>query len=110
MSFDAVGRISKLLDQVCDGLCSLGILQVMRAFPELFISLFTYTGCVCCDDVQDAIFIEDSSFVDDVIVSHLNRFISEASEQGTVLYIMCIEFSVFIKYIHSIMYILSLQS
>lgn len=81
MSFDSVGRISKLLDQFCDGLKSLNLLPVMRAFPAVFISLFTYTR-FSSEDVKEALCFDDGFPVDSVAVSHLNDFIEDASEEG----------------------------
>ena len=57
IAYDAIGRISKLLDQLGSGLQSLGLLKVMRAFPKLFLPLFVYTGCISPCDVLEAIII-----------------------------------------------------
>ena len=41
--YNYVGYIrEKLLDQFCDGLRKLGLLRVVRAFPKLFVEMFTY--------------------------------------------------------------------
>ena len=46
MCFESVGCVSKLLDQLCDGLQQLGVLEIMKTFPHLFLPLFTYTAGV----------------------------------------------------------------
>ena len=51
--FDAIASVAKLLDQLCDGLRSLGVQHVVRAFPNLFLHLFTYTACVTSSEVLD---------------------------------------------------------
>ena len=83
--FDAIASIAKLLDQLCDGLRSLGVLRVMRAFPDLFLHLFTYTACVTSSEVLEAIYIDEEKTdvqpCDTVVMSHLNHFITEASEE-----------------------------
>ena len=84
--FDAIASVAKLLDQLCDGLRSLGVLRVMRAFPELFLHLFTYTACVTSSEVLESVYLDEEKTdvepCDTVVMSHLNRFISEATEEG----------------------------
>ncbi len=81
--YDAVERVSKLLDQMCEGLANLGVLKVIRAFPDLFVHLFTYTASVSCPDVIDSIdFGQNLGPSDHVIVTHLKRFLGQLSEEG----------------------------
>ena len=77
--YDAVERVSKLLDQMCEGLANLGVLKVIRAFPDLFVHLFTYTASVSCQDVID---FGQNLGHDHVIVTHLKRFLGQLSEEG----------------------------
>ena len=83
--FDAIASVAKLLDQLCDGLRSLGVLYTMRAFPDLFVHLFTYTACVTSNEVLEAVFVDedrDLEVCDTIVMYHLKRFISESSEEG----------------------------
>ena len=84
--FDAIASIAKLLDQLSDGLRSLGVLRIMRVFPDLFLHLFTYTACVTSSDVKEAVYIdEEKTDVQPgvtVVMSHLYRFIKDVSEEG----------------------------
>ena len=85
MLFDAITSISKLLDQLSSGLRSLGVLCVMRAFPDLFIHLFTYTANVTSIEVLDTLYVnKDIELLpsDNMIMSHLRKFIEISSEQG----------------------------
>ena len=61
LCYDSVVRIAKLLDQLCDGLRDGGLLKVVRAFPEIFSPLFTYTACVGSKDVLEAIDTDDDN-------------------------------------------------
>lgn len=79
LSFKSVGRIAKLLDQLADGLSSL---DVLRAFLEEFVKLFTYTASVTASDVLDAIYVQEGSEVDHVVMLNLQEFVTEASEEG----------------------------
>ena len=76
MFFDAIDCVAKLLDQLCDGLRSLGVLHIMRAFPDLFLPLFTYTASVTSSDVQESVFVdEERTVVDIVVMEYLRQFI-----------------------------------
>ena len=44
MCYEAVFKVSKLLDQLCEGLQNLGILEAIRTFPGIFLYLLTYTA------------------------------------------------------------------
>ena len=87
LCYDVVGSVSKLLDQFSSGLCATGLLEFMRAFPDIFVHLFTYTACVSPDVVLESIYVDDASlyqYEEDVtiVMDHLKKFINEASEQG----------------------------
>ena len=73
-----------MLDQMCRGLQTLGVLQVVRAFPELFLPMFTYAASICPVDVLEAVYVvQDLTPADTVTMSYLHKFVGEASEQGT---------------------------
>lgn len=88
--YESVGRISKLLDQFCSGLHAVGLLDFMKKFPHLFVHLFTYTACACSSTVLECIYVDEETpidYEDDVIVimDHLKKFISDASEEGSLI-------------------------
>ncbi len=64
-----------------------GILKLIRAFPEEFCVLFTYTG-LAADNVIEGIFLHPDLEVepeDELIVSFLKRYLSGCNEHGTSL-------------------------
>ncbi len=85
ISYEAVYKVSKTLDQFVDGLKHLGILKIIRAFPELFAQLFTYNAELTYTNVVEAIFLEECDAL--VPLSHLYSFLNEADEEGKVLHI-----------------------
>lgn len=90
LCYDAVGRVSKLLDQFSSGLRPTGLLEIMKLFPELFVHLFTYTACVSPSVVLDSIYVDEDSnleYGNDVIIvmDHLKKFVTTASEQGLLI-------------------------
>ena len=80
ISFEAVYKMSKLMDQFCDGLRSTRILNAVRAFPELFIQLLTYTGDVSSESVLEALSVDRDSPTE--LFEFLRRFILKAAEEG----------------------------
>ena len=85
LSYEAITRISKLLDQLAEGLQTLGVLKIMRLFPQNFVDLFTYkpisgaevAECLCISpNLQDP--------GDAVTIKHLRRFIRESSDEGNL--------------------------
>ena len=86
MCFESVGRISKLLDQFIYGLGSLGFLQVVRAFPDLFTPIFVYTASVSSSEVIESIYIDEEVTNvlpgDTVVMAHLKCWLNEGSESG----------------------------
>ena len=81
VSYEAVFKVSKLLDQLCEGLQNLGILQAIRTFPEFFFHLLTYTASASSVDVLEAIYTEHD---DDLNFSIVKRFVEEASEKSKI--------------------------
>jgi hypothetical protein len=86
ITHEAVYKVARLLDQFCEGMKKLHVLQLIRGFPELFASLFTFTGDICAQEVQDAIFVHDNTVLqpgDDVTLKYLSKFIQECTQTGT---------------------------
>ena len=82
LTFDAIGKISNLLDQLSSGLHALGVLPVVRAFPELFVPLFTYTAAISPEEVVDTLYLSDDEEEDEVALLLLKRWIANASEES----------------------------
>ena len=84
---EALCCITKLLDQIASGLSSNNVLPVIKAFPEIFVDMLTYTGKVTPTDVLESI-NEDCSGDDDemVVLDHFRRFVDEATEDGMLVY------------------------
>ena len=61
------------------------VLRLVRQYPELFSSLFTYTGNIAADEVLDAVFVHDSTELhpgDEVTVKFLKQYLQECSQEG----------------------------
>ena len=85
LAHETVYKISKLLDQLCDGMKTLPVLRLLRAFPDLFLSLFTYTGRICSADVLEAIYVHDDTHLvhtDALVLSFLKQYIQESDDNG----------------------------
>ena len=80
-SYEAIFRISKMLDQLAEGLQTLGMLKMMRLFPQKFIQLFTYkqlspvdvVECLCCTPQLPG---------EEIAIKHLKKFLMTSSEEG----------------------------
>lgn len=78
-----------MLDQLRDSLKTLGVLRIMRLFPNKFVDLFTHTT-VAVEDVLSCLKVPSNLEAGDAVtVSHLRMFIVESSEEGkTNLFVM----------------------
>ena len=87
MMYGGLYKFTTLLDQFCDGLKRGDAYKIIYAYPKEFFKLFTYTQLNAVD-VLDALDVveQDMEEGDDVIVSHLFRYIRECDETGTLLY------------------------
>ena len=48
---EVIAKRQKMLDQLAEGLNGLGLLSLIRAFPEVFLPLFVSTGDISSADV-----------------------------------------------------------
>ena len=78
LQHEALYKISKLLDQLQLGLKDVGILDVIQAFPELFLKLFTFNGFIANADVLQALCIQDEDKGE--LVLFLYRYIEELTK------------------------------
>jgi len=72
-----------MLDQLSEGLKSLGVLWLIKLFPEQFAALFTHKP-LCKEDILNNMRFTKLLPGDTVAVAHLKRFIAESTEKGTV--------------------------
>ena len=91
-SFEGIERVSKMLDQLSEGLKSLGVLRLIKLFPEQFAMLFTHKS-LCVEDILTNMRFDKLLPGDTVSVAHLKRFIAESTEKGIYIY-FCIHFTV----------------
>ena len=82
MTFEAVIRISKMLDQLVEGLQTLGMVKLMRLYPDVFINMFTHKS-LSADDVVKCLNIPQE-LADSVAIQHLKKFIMSSSEEGNL--------------------------
>ena len=80
MVHEALYKISKLLDELQVGLKDIEILDVIQAFPELFLKLFTFNGFIANADVLQALCIQDED--EGELVLFLYCYIEELTKQG----------------------------
>ena len=82
LSYEGISRVSKMLDQLAEGLKTLGVLRIVKLFPHKFVQMFVHTA-ISVEDVLACFKVPPDLEAGDVItVSHLQRFISESSEEG----------------------------
>ena len=83
--YQAIGRISKILDQLADGLSHLGVMKIVRCFPILCLPLLSYTVNVSPEDVSEAVYVEDEENLlpsDAVSFTFVKKFINESTEDS----------------------------
>ncbi|XP_065905382.1 uncharacterized protein [Dysidea avara] len=79
-SFEGIGRVSKMLDQLVEGLKSLGVFRLMRLFPDQFVNLFVHS-CLTAQDVLENMKFSRLRQGDKVAAEHLQKFIVESTEK-----------------------------
>ena len=83
---EAVVKPGRLLDQFRDGLNEGGLLEAMKLFPDVFLSLFTYSGMLDATEVINALILvrtdsEDPGWMDKLFTK-LTRYIEQCSVEG----------------------------
>lgn len=61
IAHDALYRRAALLDQFSKGLKEMGLLQLIKVFPTVMLSLFVFTGKLSTDEVLEAIYAKNQS-------------------------------------------------
>lgn len=86
VTFDSVGRVSKLLDQMFSCLQTLGVLLIVRASTNLLVPLLTNTACISPVEVIKAVYVDDDHCPsDNFSMVHLHKFVGEATEEGMLV-------------------------
>ena len=65
------------------------MLDLIRGYPDLFVSLFTYTG-LSSTDVLEAVYVGEGIRENRTILSFFSRYISECNESGKKGLLMCL--------------------
>ncbi len=86
MQHESLYKVSTLLDQFKEGLNKMGVLPVIEKFPELFVSMFTFTGDVSCEDVLAALYVDPEEGIDDILLSLTHKYIKSLSKDGMCTY------------------------
>ena len=87
-TYEGLYKITHLLDQFCDGLKKAGILEIIRAFPDEFLSLFVYKKLTAAD-VLAAICMspgQHNNCEQEMLLGYFHRFILECDETGNYLH------------------------
>jgi len=89
-SYEGIGRISKQLDQLAEGLKSLGILKIMKLFPNQFAQLFIRSAVSSEDVLTNMKFQRRLTDGDKIAAGHLRRFVTESSEKGMYMCVIVV--------------------
>ena len=80
---------TELLEQISTGLKKNGLLRAIQSFLDIYALQFVYVGKVTVEDVLNAVYVDFEITVlspeDDLLLSLLKRFISDADSEGNVL-------------------------
>ena len=91
---EAVYKLEKFMDQFCDRLHKLGLLRLLRAFPNEFVEIFTYAGSVTVDDVLEAVFVDEEETQmqpgDSITLSLLHEYTRGCDKEGGTMNVMII--------------------
>ena len=77
---EVITKRQKLLDQIAEGLNSLGLLTLIQAFPAVFESMFVYIRDIRVDDVK-AILEEPVDMTPDELTAW-TKFLDDCSQEG----------------------------
>ena len=78
-TYEGLYKTTQLLDQLCDGLKKAGVLHIIRAFPNEFLSTFVYTK-ITAEDVLSIMNVPWEQ--DGMLMTYFNQFIHESDETG----------------------------
>jgi len=79
--------MTHLLDQFCDGLKKAGILDIVRSYPDEFLTLFVYKKLTAVDVLEAVSISTEHSNCDEVLLAYFNQFILECDETGNYGYV-----------------------
>ena len=86
-TFDALYKRQVLLDQLKEGLKSIGALKLIQTFPNEMLPMFTFQGQLVADVLEaiDVQVSEDSESLrpeDEVLLRFLQRYIRSLTQSG----------------------------
>ncbi|XP_019852817.1 PREDICTED: uncharacterized protein LOC109582514 [Amphimedon queenslandica] len=84
ITYEALFKHSKLLDQFVEGLKATSLYPLLRAFPALFQPLFTFTELTSEEVQKSLIFPNEDSFIaqESIILRYLKKYIDECDSEG----------------------------
>jgi len=82
--YEGLYKVTKMVDEFYEGLKSVGILKLIRAFPEEFCRLFTYTGLSADEVIEKVLLHSDVEKEPEVelVISFFKRYIRSCNEEG----------------------------
>ena len=78
-------KMTHLLDQFCNGLKKAGYLDVVRAFPDEFLTMFVYKKLTATDVLEAVCVPTEESYRDEMLLGYFNQFILECDETGNYI-------------------------
>ena len=86
LTYEALYRISPMLDQMIDGMKASNVMEMFTHFAEICAPLLTYSGEIAPEAVSTAIYVDEESMVmqpgDEILLVFLYRFIQNATGSG----------------------------
>ena len=64
------------------GLKKSNVYELMKAFPNQFLPLFTFSGNIEAEDVINALFVPEDAIVDELLMQFLKEYIMKCSQEG----------------------------
>ena len=85
LAHEAIYKIAKLLDQFCDGLKAVQLLDLVRAFPVVFSPLFTYSGDIDGREVAESLFVDEETELtrqNEIVMDFLHKYLLKCTNEG----------------------------
>lgn len=92
LAYEALFRISTLLNHFKEGLRKTGMLKLIMAFPDLFEHLFTYSGVLTATDVLCAVYVDSGDELaptESIVLHYLQQYLRNSSEEGKDNNLLC---------------------
>jgi hypothetical protein len=95
LAHEAIYKIAKLLDQFCDGLKAVQLLDLVRAFPVVFSPLFTYSGDIDGREVAESLFVDEETELtrqNEIVMDFLHKYLLKCTNEGEKPYYFFVGF------------------